>query len=113
MLNIFPKQPCSGDIIVLKLQFYQSDGITPKDLTGITVGVTVKIAPDTDLTDAKAVFEKDIPGDTTGTITYQMGPFNYGTYWLDVKSWSGPQRSNVLSPTEFKVQQSVTNRATP
>jgi len=112
MLNIFPKQPCSGDIVVLKLEFFQADGVTPKDLTGLKIGVTVKVEADTS-SDTGAIFKQDLPGDTTGIVVFHMGPFVFGTFWLDIKSWNGTERSSVIAPTQFKVQQSVTNRPMP
>jgi hypothetical protein len=112
--QLFTYSLYSGDIIPLTLNFYQSDGKTPLDLTNITIGTTVKNHP-TD-TDANSLFWQDIPGTTSGIISYNIPGLNAGTFWIDVKWWNVAQnnlRQTVIGATQFTVQQSITARATP
>lgn len=111
---IFPYPLWSGDVYPLSLHFYQEDGVTVMDLTGITVGCTVKDDP-TD-PDSDAFYKQDIPGDATGIIPFMVGPVPAGTFWLDVKWWNttqNNQRQSVLPNTQFVVSQSVTAREVP
>src|SRR5215469_14170558 len=104
----------SGDITPLTLNFYQADGKTALNLTGITVGTTVKNSPTG--TDASSLFWQDKPGDTTGVISYVIPGLNPGTYWIDVKWWNvaqGNTRQTVIGATQFTVAQSVTARPVP
>lgn len=112
MLNIFPQTLCSGDIIPLKLTFKDKTTGNPYDLTGSTVGATVKSFPEDSL-DTQAQFHQDIVGDTTGIIAFQIGPLSAGDWWLDVKMWNGttpPVRTTVISPVQMHIIQSVTTR---
>ena len=112
---IFPQALYSGDDIPLTLNFFQSDGITPQSLVGVTIGCTVKNEP-TDA-DAAALFQQDIVGDATGVIKFTIPPLNVGTYYLDVKWWNTsttPQtRQTVIGSMEFVVNQSITARTAP
>lgn len=108
--SLFPNPPCSGDAIPLKLTFKDKATGNPYNLTGATVGITVKIAP-SDEPDTNAVFKQDVAGDTTGIIQFYVDPLAVGSYWLDVKMWNGSQhRSTVIAPAKFSVVQSVTSR---
>jgi hypothetical protein len=110
---IFPNILYSGDPIPLNLTFYKSDRVSLKDLTGITVGCTVK-ANETD-PDSEALFQEDIPGDTTGVINFLIPGQNSGQYFIDVKTWlttQSNQRSTLFNTT-FDVQQSITLRMVP
>lgn len=107
--NIFPQPLCSGDTIPLNLAFKDKVTGNPIDLTGKTVGVTVKTQPGND-PDTDAAFFYDVSGDTTGAINFLLGPFVAGDYWLDVKLWTGATRSTILAPVQMHILQSVTSR---
>jgi hypothetical protein len=112
MLNIFPQPLCSGDTYPLKLTFVDKTTGNPYNLTGATVGTTVKLAPGND-PDSDAVFTQTVVGDTTGIINFSIGPLNAGDYWMDVKLWRvGPPatRTTVLAPLQMHILQSVTSR---
>lgn len=112
-LNIFPSSLYSGDSIPLSLAFQNPDG-TPYNLTGITVGCTVKQQP-TD-PDTAALYQQDIVGTTSGNIGFVITPLAVGTYWLDVKWWNtmlANQRTTVIGSTQMQINQSVTARALP
>jgi len=112
--QLFTYQLYSGDIIPLTLNFYQSDGKTPLNLTGITVGTTVKTNPTG--TDSGSLFWQDKAGDTTGVISYVISPLSAGSYWIDVKWWNvaqGNTRQTVIGASQFTVAQSVTARPVP
>lgn len=110
--SLFSNPPCSGDIRPFELFFKDNVTGNPYDLTGATVGMTIKIAP-SDEPDTTGVYMKDIVGDATGKITFYIGPLSVGSYWLDVKMWqiNGSQlRTTIIQPTKFSVIQSVTSR---
>jgi hypothetical protein len=111
MINIFPQTLCSGDVNPLILTFTQSGN--PYNLTGSTLGMTIKIQPE-DSDDTQSAQWQNVIGDATGKITFNVGPLSAGTYWLDVKKWiTGPpasMRSTVVPPFQIKIIQSVTTR---
>jgi hypothetical protein len=112
MLNIFPQILCSGDTIPINLTFTDKATGNPYNLTGNTVGLTVKTEPE-DSDDTLAAFHQDMPGDATGKISFSVSPLEAGTYWLDVKMWTGTTsgpRTTVIPPLQFNVIQSVTTR---
>jgi hypothetical protein len=117
MTNIFPSNPASGDQFTLTLEVFEADGTTPKDLTGLYIGITVRTVPDPDGTDdADAAFSASQAGGPTGVVVFLLGPFAAGAYWLDVKTFATgtpPVRSGLVNPTKFDVVQSVTMRTTP
>lgn len=114
-LNIFPQAICSGDIFPINLLFKNQSTGNPEDMTGSTVGVTVKSGEldESTVDDSDAVFQHDIAGDTTGKFTFYVGPLDAGDYWIDVKMWSGTARTTVLTPVQMHVLQGVTVRTTP
>lgn len=116
MLNIFPQPLCSGDTIPLKLTFKKTDG-TAYNLTGSTVGATVKLQPDDQPDTTDALWMASVAGDATGVIQFYIGPLDDGDYWFDVKMWQttgGNQiRTAVLAPLQMHLIQSVTARAIP
>ena len=111
MLNIFPQTLCSGDVYPLALTFTKN-GVA-YNLTGSTLGMTIKTVPE-DSDDTQGVQWQNVIGDATGKVTFNVGPLAAGTYWLDVKKWTtgqGPTtRSTVIEPFEIKIIQSVTTR---
>lgn len=115
MANIFPFALFSGDPIPVNLIFYDlvidPSGNTVLNLTGSTVGLTVKVnATDPD---ADAVYTKDLAGDATGKISFSVPAPAPGNYVLDVKWWNSTNvRSNILQEA-FTINQSVTQRTTP
>lgn len=111
--SIFPDPLYNGDAIPLSLAFQNPDG-SPYNLTGITVGCTVKKNP-TD-PDSAALYQQDTPGSGSGTIAFVITPLNVGTYYLDVKWWNtsqANQRTTVIGTTPMQINQSVTTRALP
>jgi hypothetical protein len=120
MTNILPLPLFSGDSFQIPLIFWSVLPTNPNDvttgtvqnLTGTTVGCTIK--GNQNDTDAQAVFKDDIAGDTTGKITFSVPGLNAGSYWIDIKMWnSSNARSPVIGPTQFTVNQSITDRAMP
>jgi hypothetical protein len=112
--QLFTYSLYSGDVIPLTLKFYQTDGITPLNLTGIVIGTTVKTS--LNASDANALYQKDTAGDTTGVITFNIPGMSANTYWIDVKWWNTAQanlRQTVVGASQFTVNQSVTVRSTP
>ena len=112
--QLFTYSLYSGDVIPLTLHFYQADGKTPLDLTGITIGTTVKV--NNTSPDSSAVFQKDTAGDTTGVISWMIPGLNTGNYWIDVKWWNTAQnnaRQTVIGTSQFVVNQSITQRSVP
>ena|SRR5215510_387167 len=114
MLNIFPYPLCSGDLYPIPIVMTNPDG-TPKDLSGKTLGITVKTLP-ADSDDTQASFMQSIFGDSTGKITFQVRGLSAGTYWMDVKIWTTgatpSDRQTIIPPLEMKILQSVTTRTT-
>jgi hypothetical protein len=111
MLNIFPQPMCSGDVYPLKMSFTQ--GGQPFNLTGKTFGLTVKLNPEDSNDTTEAIQWQNLNGDTTGVIAFSVGPFEAGTYWMDVKTWttgSTGSRSTVIPPLQLRIIQSVTTR---
>jgi len=111
MLNIFPQTLCSGDVNPLTLTFTQSGAAY--NLTGSTLGMTIKTVPE-DSDDTQGVQWQNVVGDATGKVTFNVGPLEAGTYWLDIKKWTTGQgsttRNTVIAPFEIKIIQSVTTR---
>lgn len=122
--SIFNQPFYSGDDIPINVQFYQSDNVTPKPMTGYTVGMTVKAALDDgfgNLTpDSASIFEKDLAGNNTGLFTFTIPAQTAGNttlvpgnYFLDIKQWDPVgKRTNVLI-TMLPVNESVTLRPIP
>jgi hypothetical protein len=115
MLNIFPQPLCSDDFYPLPIAFTNPDG-TPKDLSGKTLGLTVKDEP-TDSNDVtQARFYQNIFGDTTGQVVFAIRGLGAGLYWMDVKIWTTSavpsDRQTVIPPVQMKIIQSVTTRST-
>jgi hypothetical protein len=123
--SIFPQAFPSGDDIPLNLQFYASDNVTPKDMTGYTVGLTVKASvtdPQTKepVPDSAALFQKDLPGDATGLFPFKIpgqtaGAVTLvpGNYYLDVKQWNLAGERTTTLTTTLPVNESVTQRPVP
>lgn len=122
--SIFPAPFYSGDDIPIDIQFYQADNVTPKPMTGFTVGMTVKATLDDgqgNLTpDSAALYQADLAGNSTGLFHFAIPgetnaapTFQPGEYYLDVKQWdASAKRQNVLT-TMLVVNQSVTLRTAP
>jgi hypothetical protein len=112
MLNIFPQPLCSGDVYPLPIIFTKPDG-TPMDMTGKTLGLTVKVEP-IDSDDTQGSFWENLTGDTTGKVVFNIKGLAAGTYWMDVKIWSTgltpSDRQTIIPPLQMKVIQSVTTR---
>lgn len=108
---IFPYIIYSGDPIPVSLTFYQPDGVTIKDLTGIVVGCTLKV----NITDADtaALYKKDTSGTSSGKVTFELPGQPAGEYWFDVKTWDNTNIRQPVLQTQIPVQQSVTQRTTP
>src|SRR4029077_6185836 len=113
MLNIFPNTLCSGDTIPLALSFTDQSTGTAHNLTGKTLGLTVKTEPE-DRDDTLEAFHANIVGDTTGKIAFVISPLPAGIYWMDVKIWTTgatpSDRQTVIPSLQMKVIQSVTTR---
>jgi hypothetical protein len=120
--SIFTQAFVSGDDIPLSVQFYKSDNVTIKDMTGFTVGMTVKstiIDPQTEvpIPDSQALFQMDLAGNTTGLFSFvipgqtagnpTLAP---GNYYLDLKQWDPTNKRTTVVTTMLPVTDSVTQR---
>jgi len=115
----------SGDDIPLSVQFYQADNVTIKDMTGYTVGMTVKatvIDPQTKfpIPDSAALYQKDLIGNTTGLFAFLIPgqtagsvTFVPGNYYLDVKQWDPAGKRTTVLTTMLPINQGVTQRSAP
>jgi hypothetical protein len=106
-----------GDSRVVNIQVYQSDGITPFNLTGSTVFFTVNANQDnTADTDSSAVialktstFAQPTSGLATLTITNAMTQdITPGTYYYDVQVKDGSGNVMSLQQSQFIVIADVT-----
>jgi hypothetical protein len=122
--SIFTDAFVSGDDIPLNVQFYQSDNITPKDMTGSTAGITVK----SDVTDqnkdpvpdSEALFQQDLVGNSSGLFPFLIpgqtagaAMLSPGAYWLDLKLWDSANKRTTMFTTRLPIDESVTQRVTP
>src|SRR5215831_16824000 len=117
--SVFNQAFPSGDDISLTVEFYQSDNVTPKDMTGFTVGMTIKRTvtdPQTDLPipDSAALYQKDLPGNTTGLFLFAIPgqtagapTFQPGDYFLDVKQWDSTGKRTTVLTTMLPINESV------
>ena len=115
----------SGDDIPLSVQFYQADNVTPKDMTGFTVGMTVKQTvtdPQTGLPvpDSAALYQKDLAGNTSGLFQFKIPgqtagapTLAPGNYFLDLKRWDSTGLRTTVLTTGLPINESVTQRAAP
>jgi hypothetical protein len=123
--SIFPSAFPSGDDIPLNIQFYQADNVTVKDMTGYTIGITVKQTvtdPQTELPipDSAALFQKDLPGNSSGLFAFLIPgqtagavTFVPGNYYLDVKQWDPSASRTTVLTTTLPINESVTQRSAP
>lgn len=123
--SIFTQSFYSGDDITIALQFYQSDKVTPKPMTGFNVGMTIKATLNDGLgnltPDSEALYDQDFPGDNTGLFTFHVPALNAqntvtfapGNYFLDVKQWDNTGKRTTVLATMLPVNESVTLRPTP
>jgi hypothetical protein len=107
------------------VQFYGSDNVTPKDMTGYTVGLTVKTSvtdPQTEqpIPDSQALFAQDLAGDATGLFAFKIpgqtaGAVTLapGSYYLDVKQWDPAGERTTVLITTLPINESVTQRPVP
>src|SRR5690349_19895623 len=95
---VFSSSFITGDDIPLNVQFYQSDNVTVKDMTGYTVGMTLKTAFTDDqgnpVPDSAALYQKDSAGNTSGLFAFLIPgqtlgapTLEPGNYYLDLKQW--------------------------
>lgn len=122
--SIFSQAFVTGDDIPLNLQFYQSDNVTPKPMTGYTIGITIK-ANLTDqygnpIPDSEALFAQDLIGDNTGLFAFEIpgqtagqATFAPGEYYLDVKQWDSTGDRTTVLTSMLPINQSVTLRTVP
>jgi hypothetical protein len=123
--SIFPQAFPSGDDIPFNLQFYASDNVTVKNMTGYTVGITVKSSitdPQTGVPvpDSAALFKEDLAGNTTGLFAFEIPAQTAGvptlvpgTYFLDVKQWDSTGKRTTVLTTTLPINDSVTQRSAP
>jgi|SRR5271166_2946580 len=122
--SIFATPFYSGDDIPITINFYQPDNITPKPMTGYTVGITVKATLDdgygNPIPDSEALFEKDLPGDNTGVFNFSMPGFTLGNptfapgnYFFEVKQWDQNGKRTTVVSSMLPINQSVALRAAP
>ena len=122
--SIFTQAFVSGDDIPLSFQFYQSDNVTPKPMTGYVVGLTVKSSLTDDqgnpVPDADALFAHDLPGDNTGLFAFLIpgqtagaSTLAPGQYYMDLKQWDTNNKRTTVLTTMLPVNESVTLRTAP
>lgn len=123
--SIFSQPFYSGDDIAITINFFEPDNVTPKPMTGYTVGLTVKATLDDGygnaIPDSEALFVQDLPGDNTGIFTFSMPGFDSegdptyapGNYFLEVKQWDLTGKRTTVVSTTLPINQSVALRAAP
>jgi hypothetical protein len=123
--TIFNQAFPSGDDIPLSVQFYQADKVTPKNMTGYTVGITVKATVTdpqlkTPIPDSAALYQKDLAGNATGLFPFKIPgqtagapTLAPGSYYLDFKQWDPAGNRSTLLTTDLAINESVTQRAAP
>jgi hypothetical protein len=97
-------------------------------LVGQTVGLTIKFSDDQ--RDDLAIFKKDIAGDSTGIVVWDVPGFNGSTYpnsiiswgtftfpvgilFMDLKKWGADGKRSTLATGTLTVLPSTTARETP
>jgi hypothetical protein len=90
--SIFAQPFYSGDCIPITVEFFGADNVTPLDLTGQYVGLTVK--QNQSDPDANALYKSDIAGTTSGIINFLIPGFTgtiptlaAGSFPFDIKRW--------------------------
>ena len=123
--SIFTSAFPSGDDIPINVQFYQSDNVTVKNMTGYTVGMTVKTAltdPQTGnaIPDSQALYQKDLAGNTTGLFSFLIPGQTAnaptlvpGNYFMDIKQWDPSAKRTTVLTTMLAINESVTLRYVP
>lgn len=122
--SIFPQAFVSGDDIALNVQFYQSDNVTPKSMTGLTVGMTIKTSLTDDqgnpVLDSAALFAQDLPGNASGLFSFAIPgqtvgipTFAPGEYYLDLKQWDSTGKRTTVLTSMLPINASVTLRTAP
>jgi hypothetical protein len=107
-----------GDTRQIDVTFYQSDGVTPYDISGGTVYFTVN-ASSAPADDAAALISKDVTvhtapqlGQSRITLTATDTDITPGTYYYDIQLKDA--NSNILSSKQdkFIVLADITRRTT-
>lgn len=122
--SIFPQAFVTGDDIAFNIQFYQSDNVTPKPMTGYTVGMTIKVAVidqnGNPIPDSEALYQNDLTGNSTGLFVFDIPGQTLGAptlapgnYFLDVKQWDPSGERTTVLTTSLPINESVTQRAIP
>ena len=111
-----------GDSRVLNIQVYNSDGVTPFNLTGCEVFFTLNTSstPTDDGTDATAALKKStssFTAPTTGLATITLlntdtQPLVQGTYYYDIQLKDGSGNITSLAQNSWGVVDDVTTRIT-
>jgi hypothetical protein len=111
-----------GDSRTLNIQVYQSDGVTPFNLTGCEVFFTLNSSSTpaddgTDTTAALKVSTTTFSAPTTGLATLQLTnaltqPLTPGTYFYDIQLKDGSGNITSLGQNTFGVISDITTRIT-
>lgn len=111
-----------GDSRVLNIQVYQSDGVTPFNLTGCYVYFTLNLSstPTDDGTDATAAIKKEVssfvsPTSGLATITLtntDTQPLIQGTYYYDIQLRDSSGNITSLASNSWSVIDDITTRIT-
>ena len=111
-----------GDSRVLNIQVYQSDGVTPFNLTGCTVYFTLNTSstPTDDGTDATAALKTSTssfstPSNGLATITLtnsQTQSLSPTTYYYDIQLKDGSGNITSLGQNTWQVIADITTRVT-
>jgi hypothetical protein len=104
--------------LTINFQYYESDGITKRALTGATVLFTVKIdESDADATDTSAVLKKSVTVHTNAAnglsaITLSDDDTNIDpfAYHYDIKVKESDDKIYLVQSGRFIINPSVTNR---
>ncbi len=111
-----------GDSRVLNIQVYESDGVTPFNLTGCEIFFTLNASstPTDDGTDATAAIKKStssFSSPTSGLATITLlntdtQSLVQGTYYYDIQLKDGLGNITSLGQNSFGVNDDITTRVT-
>lgn len=121
--SIFTQTFFSGDDIPVTLNFYQTDNVTPKPMTGYTVSLMVKTIPLNDqfeapFPDSTALFYASLNGDDTGVFpflipgllagsTTDAPTLPPGSYFMEAKQIDPTGKRSTVFSTSLGINQSV------
>lgn len=121
--SIFTQSFYSGDDIPLTINFYDTDGVTAKPMTGYKIQLMVKAAPLQDqfgnpIPDSAALWEDSLQGDNTGVFPFMIPGLLAGSspaaptlppgnYFLEAKQYDPTGLRSTVFSTNLPINESV------